>query len=88
MTHENHFPKAYLLPALQAGLMVIPEDRQREPRHAKAKKSGAQAFDVYGGNEDGAFEEGWKNELIREDSLLVMGSLLQKFAGKIDLCLP
>jgi adenine specific DNA methylase Mod len=31
------------------------------------------------------FEEGWKNKLIWGNNLLVMGSLLEKFAGKIDL---
>lgn len=30
-------------------------------------------------------EAGWRNKLIWGDNLLVMGSLLEKFAGKIDL---
>jgi DNA modification methylase len=30
-------------------------------------------------------EEGWKNQLIWGDNLLVMGSLLKEFAGKINL---
>ena len=53
----------------------------------EAKKGGVQAslFDVYEGNEGDTFEEGWKNKLIWGDNLLVMGSLLEKFAGKIDL---
>ena len=53
----------------------------------EAKKDGMQAslFDVYEGNEGDTFEEGWKNKLIWGDNLLVMGSLLEKFAGKIDL---
>ena len=51
-----------------------------------AKKGGVQAslFDVYEGNEGDTFEDGWKNKLIWGDNLLVMGSLLEKFAGKID----
>ena len=52
-----------------------------------AKKGGVQAslFDIYEGSEGDTFEEGWKNKLIWGDNLLVMGSLLEKFAGKIDL---
>lgn len=42
-------------------------------------------FDIYKGNEGDTFDAGWKNKLIWGDNLLVMGSLLQKFAGKIDL---
>ena len=53
----------------------------------EAKKDGLQAsiFDTYEGREGDTFEEGWKNKLIWGDNLLVMGSLLEKFAGKIDL---
>ena len=53
----------------------------------EAKKGGIQQglFDVYEGTEGDSFEEGWKNKLIWGDNLLVMGSLLEKFAGKIDL---
>ena len=53
----------------------------------EAEKEGVQAslFDVYEGNEGDTFEEGWKNKLIWGDNLLVMGSLLEKFAGKVDL---
>jgi DNA modification methylase len=51
------------------------------------KKVGVQGglFDVYDGTEGDTFEEGWKNKLIWGDNLLVMNSLLEKFAGKIDL---
>lgn len=42
-------------------------------------------FDTYEGNEGDTFEAGWRNKLIWGDNLLVMGSLLEKFAGKIDL---
>ena len=53
----------------------------------EAKKGGVQGslFDFYEGKEGETFEEGWKNKLIWGDNLLVMGSLLEKFAGKIDL---
>ncbi len=53
----------------------------------EAKKGGVQGtlFDVYEGREGDTFEAGWRNKLIWGDNLLVMGSLLEKFAGKIDL---
>ena len=51
------------------------------------KKGGVQGglFDVYDGKEGDTFEAGWRNKLIWGDNLLVMRSLLKKFAGKIDL---
>lgn len=42
-------------------------------------------FDIYSGKEGDTFEAGWRNKLIWGDNLLVMGSLLEKFAGKVDL---
>ena len=53
----------------------------------EAKKGGVQGglFDVYEGKEGDTFEAGWRNKLIWGDNLLVMGSLIEKFAGKIDL---
>ncbi len=53
----------------------------------EAKRGGVQAslFEVYEGNEGDTFEEGWKNKLIWGDNLPVMSSLLERFAGKIDL---
>jgi len=53
----------------------------------EVKKGGVQGtlFDVYEGKEGDTFEDGWRNKLIWGDNLLVMGSLLEKFAGKIDL---
>ena len=53
----------------------------------EARKGGSQQslFDVYEGKEGDTFEEGWRNKLIWGDNLLVMGSLLEKFAGRIDL---
>ena len=42
-------------------------------------------FDTYEGKEGDTFEAGWRNKLIWGDNLLVMGALLEKFAGKIDL---
>ena len=42
-------------------------------------------FDIWEKKEGDTFEEGWKNKLIWGDNLLVMGSLLEQFAGKVDL---
>ena len=54
-------------------------------RPREANKFQPSLFDIYQGTEGDTFEEGWKNKLIWGDNLLVMGSLLEKFAGKIDL---
>src|SRR5678815_5390350 len=53
----------------------------------EVKKAGVQGglFDIYEGKEGDSFEKGWRNKLIWGDNLLVMGSLLERFAGKIDL---
>ncbi len=58
-----------------------------ESRAARDVKNAPQAvlFDIYRGTEGETVEEGWKNKLIWGDNLLVTSSLLQKFAGKIDL---
>jgi adenine-specific DNA-methyltransferase len=51
----------------------------------EAKKGQMSLFDTYEGKEGDTFEAGWRNKLIWGENLLVMGSLLEKFAGKIDL---
>ncbi|HOI25788.1 MAG TPA: DNA methyltransferase [Caldisericia bacterium] len=42
-------------------------------------------FDYWKGDEGSTFEDGWTNKLIWGDNKFVMSSLLEKFAGKIDL---
>lgn len=59
-------------------------NESRQTREA-AKKESLSLFDVYEGKEGDTVEEGWRNKLIWGDNLLVMGSLLEKFAGKVDL---
>ena len=59
-------------------------NESRATREAK-KQQLPLLFDIYEGKEGDTFEEGWKNKLIWGDNLLVMESLLEKFAGKIDL---
>ena len=57
-------------------------NESRATREAQKEKS-LGLFDVYEGKEGDTFEAGWRNKLIWGDNLLVMGSLLEKFAGKI-----
>jgi hypothetical protein len=74
------------VPRVSLPFQVI--DTVNESRTTReAKKGGVQGtlFDVYEGKEGDTLEEGWKNKLIWGDNLLVMGSLLEKFAGKVDL---
>jgi adenine-specific DNA-methyltransferase len=60
-------------------------NESRATREAKSARLQATLFDVWEGKEGDTFEAGWRNKLIWGDNLLVMGSLLEKFAGKIDL---
>ena len=57
----------------------------RATREAAKKPKQSSLFDIWQAKEGDTFEEGWKNKLIWGDNLLVMSSLLEKFAGKIDL---
>ena len=60
-------------------------NESRATRDANKQERQRSLFDVYEGTEGDTFEDGWKNKLIWGDNLLVMSSLLEKFAGKIDL---
>jgi DNA modification methylase len=60
-------------------------NESRAAREAKKIPQQTSLFDVWEGKEGETFEAGWRNKLIWGDNLLVMGSLLEKFAGKIDL---
>ena len=60
-------------------------NESRAGREARKENSQQSLFEVYEGKEGSTFEDGWRNKLIWGDNLLVMGSLLEKFAGKIDL---
>jgi DNA modification methylase len=57
----------------------------RATREAAKKPKQKSLFDIWQAKEGDTFEEGWKNKLIWGDNKLVMSSLLEKFAGKIDL---
>jgi adenine-specific DNA-methyltransferase len=56
----------------------------RATREANQERQSA-LLDIWGGQEGDTVDDGWKNKLIWGDNLLVMGSLLEQFAGKIDL---
>ena len=60
-------------------------NESRATREANKGAVQSTLFDVYEGDEGDTFEAGWRNKLIWGDNLLVMGSLLEKFAGKVDL---
>ena len=60
-------------------------NESRATREAQKQPIQPGLFDVWEGKEGDTFEEGWRNKLIWGDNLLVMGSLLEKFAGRIDL---
>src|SRR5215467_4759342 len=68
---------------------AAPRGRQRNDSMSIATRGKAPKqstlFDIWEHKEGDTFEEGWKNKLIWGDNLLVMGSLLEQFAGKIDL---
>jgi len=59
-------------------------NESRATREARKSKGGT-LFDMYHAEEGETFEAGWRNKLIWGDNLLVMSSLLERFAGKIDL---
>jgi len=59
-------------------------NESRATREARRDR-GLTLFDVWRGDEGETFEEGWRNKLIWGDNKLVMSSLLDQFAGKIDL---
>lgn len=59
-------------------------NESRATREARVER-GLTLFDVWKGDEGDTFEEGWRNKLIWGDNALVMASLLEQFAGQIDL---
>jgi len=60
-------------------------NESRATREARKSRVQGGLFDVYEGKEGDTFEAGWRNKLIWGDNLLVMGSMLERFAGTVDL---
>jgi hypothetical protein len=73
------------VPRVSLPFQVIETVNESRATRESVKTKGPTLFDLYEGKEGDTFEKGWKNKLIWGDNLLVMGSLLEKFAGKIDL---
>jgi len=59
-------------------------NESRATREVK-KEKGMTLFELWQGDQAETFEDGWRNKLIWGDNKLVMASLLEQFAGKIDL---
>jgi adenine-specific DNA-methyltransferase len=59
-------------------------NESRATREANKERQSA-LLNISGGQAVDTVDDGWSNKLIWGDNLLVMGSLLEKFAGKIDL---
>jgi adenine-specific DNA-methyltransferase len=60
-------------------------NESRATREVNKLPQQSSLFDVYEGREGDTYEAGWRNKLIWGDNLLVMGSLLERFAGRVDL---
>jgi adenine-specific DNA-methyltransferase len=73
------------VPRVSLPFQVIETINESRATREVGKTKGGSLFEVYEGKEGDTYEEGWKNKLVWGDNLLVAGSLLQKFAGKIDL---
>jgi adenine-specific DNA-methyltransferase len=73
------------VPRVSLPFQVIETVNESRATREVVKRKGAMLFDTYQGTEGDSFEKGWRNKLIWGDNLLVMGSLLEKFAGKVDL---
>lgn len=72
-------------PRVNLPFQVIETVNESQATRQAKKLAGPTLFDLYEGNEGDTFETGWQNKLIWGDNLLVVGSLLEKFAGKVGL---
>jgi hypothetical protein len=73
------------VPRVSLPFQVIETVNESRATREVVKSKGATLFDTYQGKEGDTFEKGWKNKLIWGDNLLVMGSLLDRLAGRVDL---
>ncbi|HQN69843.1 MAG TPA: hypothetical protein PLW19_08355, partial [Anaerolineaceae bacterium] len=73
------------VPRVSLPFQVIETVNESRATREVEKTKGALLFDTYEGKEGDTFAAGWLNKLIWGENLLVMGSLLEKFAGKVDL---
>lgn len=73
------------VPRVSLPFQVIERVNESRATREARKQRGASLFDIWERGEGDTFETGWRNKLIWGDNLLVMNSLLEQFAGKIDL---
>src|SRR6266702_1287881 len=73
------------VPLVSLPCQVIETINESRATREAEKQRQPSLFDIWEGKEGSTFEDGWHNKLIWGDNLLVMGALLEKFAGKIDL---
>lgn len=64
---------------------TIGQSRATREADKKEKEDMPLLYDLYHKKDGETFEEGWKNKLIWGDNKYIMSSLLEDFAGKIDL---
>lgn len=72
-------------PRVSLPFQVIERVNESRATRETNKAKGATLFDIYAGESGETFEEGWRNKLIWGDNAVVMSSLLDQFAGKVDL---
>jgi adenine-specific DNA-methyltransferase len=73
------------VPRVNLPFQVIETVNESRATREAQKTKGYGLFDTYEAKEGDTFEAGWRNKLIWGDNLVVMGSLLEKFEGKVDL---
>ncbi|MCX6842047.1 MAG: site-specific DNA-methyltransferase [candidate division WOR-3 bacterium] len=73
------------VPRVSLPFQVIERVNESRATREAPRKNKATLFDTWEAKEGDTVETGWRNKLIWGDNLLVMGSLLERFAGKVDL---
>lgn len=73
------------VPRVRLPFQIVETVNEARATREAQKVKGYSLFDTWRGDEGSTFEDGWRNKLIWGDNLLIMGSLLEKFAGKVDL---
>jgi adenine-specific DNA-methyltransferase len=73
-------------PRASLPFQVIERVNESRATREADKRRDLTLFDVWKGDEGETFEEGWRNKLIWGENALVMNSLLDQFAGRLDFC--
>src|SRR5207249_439211 len=72
-------------PRVSLPFQVIERVNESRATRETKKAKGLTLFEAYEGDDGETFETGWRNKLIWGENALVMSSLLDQFAGKVDL---